>query len=78
MEDTTDSISHEGKRYYFAHTEYVYQDEELNDVFGVLKLTQLVCASNMEKAKEAIQKQLEEEGKYLILKNRIDFPIVGS
>jgi ribulose 1,5-bisphosphate synthetase/thiazole synthase len=43
-----------------------------------MKLTQLVCASNMENAKQAVKNQLEKSGKFIMTMCRIDYLIVGA
>jgi len=87
MEDIKDNLPTEGKRYYLSHSEYVFtksyleeQGKEFEELFAKepLKMTQLVCASDMEKAREAVVNQLEKDKKFLVLKCRIDYLIVGD
>lgn len=92
MEDTNDNLPTEGKRYYMSHSEYFYSDKEKDKIYGGLpismrneinfkepmKLTQLVCASDMEKARKAVTSQLEKEGRFIVTMCRIDYLIVGD
>lgn len=87
MEDINDNLPTEGKRYYMSHSEYFYSKKEEDNLKGMnikidfyktMELSQLVCASNVEKAREAIKNQLEKSGKYIVTKCRIDFLIVGE
>ncbi len=85
MEDVNDNLPTEGKRYYMSHSEYFFTDEyrEKNNIpdsmkYHEFKLTQLVCATNQEKAREAVIRQLEGNKTYLVTKCRIDNLIVGD
>lgn len=78
MEDVKGELSCEGKKYYLAHTELMFKDEEIRYKVGIVKTTQLVCASTIENAKDAIKKQVEDDGKMFIMQNRIDNSIVGE
>ncbi len=87
MEDINDNLPTEGKRYYLSHSEYVYsnsylmnQEKDFMERFKdeTFKLTQLVCASDLEKAQKAVTNQLEKDKKFLVLKCRIDYLIVGD
>ena len=74
MEDLEDNLSTAGKKYYLSHSEYFYSDKEKDkicagmeiskrnkiDFLKPMKLTQLVCASDLEKAREAVTNQLEK------------------
>lgn len=87
MEDINDNLPTEGKRYYMSHSEYFYsktKEAELIEEGWVInfqspmKLSQLVCASNIENARKAIKNQLEKNGKYIVTICRIDYLIVGE
>lgn len=86
-EDINDNLSTKGKRYYMSHSEYVYTKEWQNKFIEMgkpfefnepIKLSQLVCATNMELARKAVTNQLEKSGEFLVLKCRIDYLIVGE
>lgn len=83
MEDYNDEKSHEGKKYYMSHATYMYNKEHpLFQMFGNHENTvsQLVCASNRENARKAIEASiLGDTGKHItFLKIRIDNPVVGD
>lgn len=83
MEDFKDEMSHKGKKYYLSHVEWVYKDTSpLFKMFGNdrQKMTQLVCASDIEEAKKAVEDALMKSNgeDIVIIKNRIDHPIVGN
>ncbi|MDC7249841.1 MAG: hypothetical protein PQJ49_08005 [Sphaerochaetaceae bacterium] len=83
MEDIYDEMSHEGKKYYMSHTIFLYDLEHpLFEMFGnhEQRVTQLVCASNMQNARDAVEKAiLGDTGKHItFLQIRIDNPIVGD
>jgi len=78
-EDLEDNLPTKGKRYYMSHTDYAYKQdsEEFKFVGGeIFSLDQLVCASNMENARKAVEKQLGDDK--MILGIRIDYLIVGK
>lgn len=77
-QDFQDNLPTKGKRYYMSHVDYVFKKDSIEfKMFGdeVQKITQLVCASNMENARKAVEVSLGKNK--LILKNRIDYLIVG-
>jgi hypothetical protein len=87
MEDINDDLPTDGKRYYMSHSEYFYTDDfknKLNERFPghdfsiEMKLSQLVCASNIVNARKAVKYQLEKDEKYIVTKCRIDYLIVGE
>ncbi|WP_179022039.1 hypothetical protein [Winogradskyella forsetii] len=87
MEDLNDNLSTKGKRYYMSHSEYVYTDKwrdkfkEMDKFFDFnepIKLSQLVCATNIDLARKAVIRQLEKSGEFLVLKCRVDYLIVGE
>lgn len=92
MEDINDNLPTDGKRYYMSHSEYFYSEKEKDRIYSSMpismrneinfsepmKLSQLVCASNLEKAREAVKNQLEKDGRFIVTKCRIDFLIVGE
>jgi len=92
MEDLNDNLPTVGKKYYMSHSEYFYSEKEKDNIYASMpisirnginfsepmKLTQLVCATNIEKARKAVRNQLEKEGKFIVTKCRIDFLIVGD
>ena len=92
MEDINDNLPTDGKRYYMSHSECFYSEKEKDRIYSSMpismrneinfsepmKLSQLVCASNLEKAREAVKNQLEKDGRFIVTKCRIDFLIVGE
>jgi len=87
MEDILDNLLTEGKRYYMSHSEFFFsKNEEENmkklgakiDFSKPMKISQLVCASNIENAKTAVKASIEKSGQYVVAKCRIDFLIVGD
>lgn len=85
MEDFKDNLPTEGKRYYLSHSEYFLREEYLKKMELPLSfmddkitLTQLVCATNQEKAREAVLRQLEGNGVYMVTQCRIDNLVVGE
>lgn len=78
-EDFKDNLSTKGKRYYMSHVDFVYREDSIEfKMFGkeIQKISQLVCASNMENARKAVEVSLGKNK--MILKNRIDYLIVGN
>lgn len=87
MEDMNDNLPTEWKRYYMSHSQYFYSAKEETNFkelgidmdFNIpMRLTQLVCASNMENARQAVKSQLEKSGKFIVTMCRIDYLIVGE
>lgn len=79
MEDIHDNLPTIGKRYYMSHAEYQYKkDSEVYKLIGdeVQKISQLVCASNMENARRAVEKSLGDDK--IFLRIRIDYLIIGD
>lgn len=78
-EDFNDNLSTKGKRYYMSHVDFVYKEDSIeHKMFGgeIQKVSQLVCASNMESAREAVAMSLGANK--LFLKIRIDYLVVGK
>jgi hypothetical protein len=90
MEDLEDNLPTIGKRYYLSHSEYYYTDKAKKNILEYApsfdisylneqkKLTQLVCASNLENARKAVTNQLEESGQYRVTRCRIDYLVIGD
>lgn len=75
------------KHYYLSHCEYFYSDSEQKKLselgikvdFNIpMKLTQLVSASDRDKARNAVKPHMERNNKYIVTRCRIDFLIVGE
>lgn len=84
MEDINDNLPTEGKRYYMSHSEYTYSDKHPILIampglkYETFEISMLVCASDMEKAREAVKNTLEKDDRNIVTKCRIDYLIVGE
>lgn len=77
-QDFDDNLPTKGKRYYMSHVDYVFKESSIEfRMFGneVQKISQLVCATNMENARKAVEASLGDNK--IVLKNRIDYLVVG-